>query len=229
MQLIKLTDSEKLLELKPSDSDKIITVMKLVLSRELELTTLPPLAHNKQDSTYYRKLKSRRRGVMTDGSNLLDSCTEYAWILGLRADNRLQFIDLISIGGKRSSSMGITESFRGFGYYDAVQAILVHNHPCGGLLKFSPEDIATTKKLMRVAHIFDCVLSDHIIINEQFDGVSLRNSSDWSDLTKQAYYEEYDNELNAKMIVQQEKELLAQHKQIAQLKEQLAKFNANKH
>jgi len=61
--------------------------------------------------------------------NKIDREKEHFWIIGLGANSRLLFIELVTIGWLTSASVKPVETFRVAVQKNAVGAILVHNHP----------------------------------------------------------------------------------------------------
>jgi hypothetical protein len=200
---IELTDEEKAW---PANSTEIITkIMQSILSREFQVSVLPPI-EDKDQSFFakYDKLfkKEKKSGfyqiigdddhlspVFTTSSNLLDAEVEFFWTIGLRADLRIAFIDLVAVGDDVGAKIGPREALRGFGYYKAKQAVFVHNHP-SGKLEFSIDDLQMTKTLMRAGWLLNCELRDHIIMNSKFEVASLLEAKQMSSLHQLASFEE---------------------------------------
>nr|VFJ44237.1 MAG: RadC-like JAB domain-containing protein [Candidatus Kentron sp. DK] len=58
----------------------------------------------------------------------IDREKEHFWIVGLDADNRILFIELVALSGVTSGTVKPMEVFRVAVLKNAVSAILVHNH-----------------------------------------------------------------------------------------------------
>jgi DNA repair protein RadC len=182
---IKLTDEEKAW---PMNSwEDLGRIMQSILNRELEVSVLPPAGEKKLKIN--NNPESQLHSIMTTGGNLLDAQVEYFWTIGLRADLRVAFIDLVAIGDSIAAKIGPTEVFRGFVYYNAAQAVVVHNHPSGSLT-FSDNDIRVTKNLVRAGWILEKELRDHLIITPDSGLNSLEKESRMQSLFEEAMVEE---------------------------------------
>ncbi len=91
---------------------------------------------------------------------------EEFWILLL--NNRMQPIGKkkIASGGITSAAVDIRIVLREALLNDAINIVLVHNHPSGALLP-SSQDIELTKKIKIAAHQMDICVCDHIIIGKE--------------------------------------------------------------
>ena len=72
-------------------------------------------------------------------------------------------VNLISIGGLRSSIVEPREVFKAAILASASSLILAHNHPSGNPTP-SPEDIGVTKKLMEAGKMLNIPVLDHVIV-----------------------------------------------------------------
>ena len=98
--------------------------------------------------------------------NKIDRDREHFWILGLANNNRLLFIELISLESVNKTIVEPMEVFSFALQKRAVKIILVHNHPSGGLIP-SPADEDITDRLIQVGLIVDTPVLDHLIITEE--------------------------------------------------------------
>jgi len=89
---------------------------------------------------------------------------EHFWLIGLNSSNKVLFIELVSLGGMRSTVVEPVSVFRVAILKNAASAILVHNHPSGVLIP-SEEDKDITDRLMQVGRIIDVPVIDHLIIS----------------------------------------------------------------
>lgn len=88
---------------------------------------------------------------------------EHFWVAGLRSNNAIKYIDLVSLGTVNSALVHPREVFR-MAIHQGVTSILIcHNHPSGEPYP-SPEDEAITKKLIESGKILDIQVLDHVII-----------------------------------------------------------------
>ena len=96
---------------------------------------------------------------------------EYMYMLCLNTKNRIIGVFEISHGTVNSSVVGVREIFQKALLVNAVNIILMHNHPSGDP-KPSNEDIAVTKRIVNAGDLIGVQLLDHIIIGDQY--VSLK-------------------------------------------------------
>nr|VFJ51306.1 MAG: DNA repair protein RadC [Candidatus Kentron sp. DK]VFJ68164.1 MAG: DNA repair protein RadC [Candidatus Kentron sp. DK] len=107
-------------------------------------------------------------------------------IVGLDADNRILFIELVSLGSVTSTSAKPMETFRVAVLKNAVSVILVHNHTSRDLTP-SDADKDLTDRLIQVGRILNIPVFDHLIITTedflsfQYQGLmdELRKSLKW--------------------------------------------------
>jgi len=90
---------------------------------------------------------------------------EHLLSIGLTKNNRIKFIDLVSIGSLTGTIAEPREIFRMSIHQAASAIILVHNHPSGNLFP-SEEDKRLTKKIKEAGKIIGIPLIDHIIFCE---------------------------------------------------------------
>ena len=97
--------------------------------------------------------------------NKIDRDKEHFWVAGLAVNNKLLFIELISLGSQTATIVSPMEVFSVALQKRATSVILVHNHPTGALTP-SEEDKNITDRLMVVGKIVDTPVLDHFIITE---------------------------------------------------------------
>lgn len=90
---------------------------------------------------------------------------EHFWILGLATNNRLLFVELISLGSVNRTIVEPVEVYSMALQKRAVKIILCHNHPSGEL-KPSLEDQDITDRLIQVGRIVNLPVIDHLIITD---------------------------------------------------------------
>lgn len=91
---------------------------------------------------------------------------EYMYMLCLNNKNRVTGIFEISHGNVNSSIVGPREVFQKALLANAVNIILMHNHPSGDPSP-SNEDIKVTKRLMEVGDVLGLKVLDHLIIGDR--------------------------------------------------------------
>lgn len=93
----------------------------------------------------------------------IDRDKEHFWVVGLATNNKLLFIELISLGTVNQTLVEPMEVFSVALQKRAVNIILVHNHPSGEL-KPSEQDKDITDRLIQVGKIVKTPVFDHLII-----------------------------------------------------------------
>ncbi len=96
----------------------------------------------------------------------IDRNREHFWTIGLNNAHNILYIELISLGGTRSTIVEPMQVFRVGVLKGALKLVLVHNHPSGAL-KPSPADIEVTDRLVQAGQILDIDIMDHLIISEK--------------------------------------------------------------
>lgn len=98
--------------------------------------------------------------------NKIDQNREHFWVVGLENNNRILFIELISLGTVNRTIAEPMEVFSLALQKRAVKIILVHNHPSGEL-KPSEDDKDITDRLIQVGIIINTPVVDHLIISDK--------------------------------------------------------------
>lgn len=98
--------------------------------------------------------------------NKIDQNRQHFWVVGLENNQRILFVELISLGSVSKSLVEPMEVFSLALQKRAVKIILCHNHPTGDL-KPSDEDKDITDRLIQVGLIVDTPVLDHMIISEK--------------------------------------------------------------
>ena len=96
----------------------------------------------------------------------IDQNREHFWVIGLENNNRILFIELISLGTVNKTFAEPMEVFSFALQKRAVSIILCHNHPSGEL-RPSDEDKDITDRLIQVGIIVDLKVIDHLIISDK--------------------------------------------------------------
>jgi len=95
----------------------------------------------------------------------VDQQKEHFWVMGLNVKNRVQYIELVSLGILNESVIHPREVFRSAILKGISCLIFCHNHPSGESGP-SEEDITVTKTLKEGGKILGIKILDHIIIGE---------------------------------------------------------------
>nr|VFK64025.1 MAG: DNA repair protein RadC [Candidatus Kentron sp. TUN] len=98
--------------------------------------------------------------------NKIDRNKEHFWMVGLAANSRLLFIELVSIGGFTSTSVNPREAFQVAVHKGAVSAIMVHNHS-DDMLMPSDADKDLTDRFIQAGRILNVKVVNHLIITTQ--------------------------------------------------------------
>lgn len=96
----------------------------------------------------------------------IDQDREHFWIVGLANNNRILFIELISLESVNSTIAEPMDVFSFALQKRAVKIVLVHNHPSVEL-KPSEADLDNTNRLVQVGIIVNTEVYDHLIITER--------------------------------------------------------------
>lgn len=97
--------------------------------------------------------------------NKLSRKQEHFWVVGLDNKNKIEFIELISLGSINRVAVNGFEVFSLASARKTPNVILVHNHPSGEL-EPSEEDKQLTENLIKSGEILHVNVLDHLIISE---------------------------------------------------------------
>jgi DNA repair protein RadC len=99
-------------------------------------------------------------------ANKIDRSKEHFWTIGLNTASQILYVELISMGGSRTTIAEPMQVFRVAILKGAIRLILVHNHPSGNL-KPTEADLSHTDRLLQVGKIIDVEVIDHLVISEK--------------------------------------------------------------
>ncbi|QHI38645.1 hypothetical protein IMCC3317_40390 [Kordia antarctica] len=119
--------------------------------------------------------------------NKIRRAQEYFWVVGLKANNTILFIELVAIGAQNTVNVSPPDIFRMGIYKLAVRMILVHNHPSGNL-NISQPDKDITDRLIKVGKLVKIEVLDHLIITET-GFTSFKDKGIMDELRKSGFYE----------------------------------------
>ncbi len=94
----------------------------------------------------------------------IDQDKEHFWMIGLEANSRLLYIELVSMGSVTATTVEPMNVYRVAVMKGAVFVILVHNHPTGEVHP-SDDDKDVTDRLIQVGRILNIQAIDHLIIS----------------------------------------------------------------
>lgn len=139
--------------------------------------------------------------------NKIDRNKEHFWIIGLANNNKILYIELISLGTINATIVAPMEVFSFALQKRTVQIILVHNHPSGELLP-SKDDKQITDHLIQIGKFLQIPVIDHLIISEK------------------KYYSFADSGLLAEL--EQSKQYVLPYKELERVKEEARSIERNK-
>ena len=135
------------------------------------------------------ELKSRKRKItgscdvapifraILEAESEVDQNKEHFWAMGLDTKNKIQYLELISLGIVNQALVHPREVFR-FAIMKGVSSlILCHNHPTGDPSP-SREDVAITLRLVEAGNILGITVLDHVIVGEAGGYYSLREGGE---------------------------------------------------
>ena len=106
------------------------------------------------------------RKIFYDKKEKVDLNKEHFWVFALNQGNKILNIELVSMGGRKATTVDAAEVFRIPLLKSATRIILVHNHP-GGTVTPSDADIDLTNRLQKVGDLLEVHVDDHIIVTKR--------------------------------------------------------------
>lgn len=94
----------------------------------------------------------------------IDQEKEHFWMIGLANNNKILYIELVSLGSVNATTVEPMNVFRVAVLKGAIKVIMAHNHPSGEL-RPSPEDKDLTDRLIQVGRILNIKVIEHLIIS----------------------------------------------------------------
>lgn len=98
--------------------------------------------------------------------NRIDREKEHFWIIGLNMANTILYVELVSMGSVRATTVEPTNVYRVAVLKGATSVVAVHNHPSGKMTA-SDADKDITDRLIQVGKILDIQFIDHLIISTE--------------------------------------------------------------
>lgn len=98
---------------------------------------------------------------------------EHFWVVHLNARSLPLSLETVSIGTASASLVHPRECFKAAILVGASAVILAHNHPSGDASP-SPEDMQTTRRMVRAGQLLGIPVLDHVILGGQGSFVSLK-------------------------------------------------------
>ena len=94
----------------------------------------------------------------------IDQEKEHFWMIGLANNNRILYIELVSLGSVNATTVEPMNVFRVAVLKGAIKVIMAHNHPSGEI-KPSEADKDLTDRLIQVGRILNIKVVDHMIVS----------------------------------------------------------------
>ncbi|MFZ6013236.1 MAG: JAB domain-containing protein [Bacteroidota bacterium] len=133
--------------------------------------------------------------------NLIRRNQEHFWVIGLNNQNKILFIELITLGAKNRLIVDPPEVFRMAIYKMAVRVIFAHNHP-GGIKNISEADKDTTDRMLKAGAMLRIEVTDHLVITET-EFTSFADEGIMEELKHSGKYELIDGRLKEQFIEMQ--------------------------
>ena len=93
----------------------------------------------------------------------IDREKEYFLVIGLKTNNQIKYVDIVSVGTLNGTLACGREIFKGAILKSVAGIILCHNHPSGNKNP-SESDIELTNKMAEVGEYLDIHVHDHVIV-----------------------------------------------------------------
>ncbi len=94
----------------------------------------------------------------------IDQEKEHFWMIGLANNNRILYIELVSLGSVNATTVEPMNVFRVAVLKGAIKVIMAHNHPSGEM-EPSEADKDLTDRLIQVGRILNIGVIDHMILS----------------------------------------------------------------
>jgi len=108
--------------------------------------------------------------------NKIDRDKEHFWIIGLASNDRLLFVELVSLGSATETVIEPMKVFRMAVMRNTAKAVLVRNHPTLEL-ESSMQERDVCDRLIQVGRILNVPVVDHLVITphtyQRFEAIGL--------------------------------------------------------
>lgn len=144
-----------------------ITKYKTKLTEDKKVTLEKEVSVNRPDLD--RKLNSPDKVVRLarDFLHLHEQSEEYLYMVCLNVKLDVTSVFELSHGNVNSSIVGIREMFQKALLANAVNIIVMHNHPSGDCSP-SREDIDITKRMVEAGNLLGVQVIDHLIVGDSY-------------------------------------------------------------
>jgi DNA repair protein RadC len=96
----------------------------------------------------------------------IDQDKEHFIVIGLKRNNCIRFVDIVSVGILTGTIVHPREVFRRSILHACNSIVVAHNHPSGNLQPSTADD-AITRNIKEAGKIIDIQLTDHIIFSNE--------------------------------------------------------------
>jgi DNA repair protein RadC len=144
-----------------------ITKYKTRLTNDGKAVLEKDLCVNYPEMDRFMNSPSKLVQLAKDYLRMHEETEEYMYMVCLNTKLVMTGIFEISHGNVNSSVVGVREVFQKALLANAVNIVLMHNHPSGNCTP-SREDINITKRLVEAGHIVGVEVLDHIIIGQGY-------------------------------------------------------------
>lgn len=98
--------------------------------------------------------------------NELDRDKEHFWVVGLKTNGMIKYIELVFLGSLNESVAHPREIFRTAIYYSVNSIIIAHNHPSEEINPSSADNIVT-RRIVEAGKLLDILVLDHVIVGNE--------------------------------------------------------------
>lgn len=118
----------------------------------------------------------------------IDREKEYFLVIGLKTNNQIKYVDIVSIGTLNGTLACGREIFKGAILKSVAGIILCHNHPSDNKNP-SESDIELTRKMTEAGTYLDIPVLDHVIVTENCGYYSFADEGQLTRAKKTIYTE----------------------------------------
>lgn len=116
----------------------------------------------------------------------IDITKEHFWVCGLALNNKLMYVELVSLGNMYSTVVDPMDVFSWALQKRVAKIIMVHNHPSGELAP-TKKDLDITDRMIQVGKLVHTFVVDHLIITTE-DYYGFERGGDMKELEKSTKY-----------------------------------------
>lgn len=139
---------------------------KTKLTEDRKVTLEKEISVNRPDVDRYVRSPDNVHYFARDCLKLHEQAEEYLYMLCLNTKNAITSVFELSHGTVNSSVVGVREMFQKALLANAVNIILLHNHPSGDSTP-SREDIEITKRAGEAGKLLGVQVLDHIVVGDR--------------------------------------------------------------